>query len=120
MGAACDQCAPRFFHLVERKTYKKGCVSCFCNGLEVDCQSSDMSYSKLVAKFDGDDDTWKISDRFVESQHEVEVVSNGIEFSRFGEFNNVEMFFLVPAKFKGSKVRQSKYIKTKKTVFLKN
>ena len=80
-------------------------MSCFCNGLEVECQSSDLRYSKLVAKFESDDETWMISDRFVKTKHEVEVVnSNGIEFSRFGEFSNVDMFFLVPAKFKGSKV----------------
>ena len=90
--------------MVEQKSHKKGCVSCFCNGLEVDCKSSDLRYATVEAKFNGDAEIWKISDRFIENQYEVEVVDAGIEFNKLSEYPDVEMFFLVPSKFKGNKV----------------
>lgn len=104
VGTLCDQCAPKFFHMVEQKSHRKGCVSCFCNGLEVDCKSSDLRYTTVEAKFNGDEETWKISDRFIENQYDVEIVDAGIEFDKLSEYPDVEMFFLVPSKFKGNKV----------------
>ena len=93
--------------MVEQKSHKKGCVSCFCNGLEVDCASSTQRYGKLMAKFEGDDEEWKISDRFIETKLEMETIDGGIEFTRFNEFKDLDMFILVPNKFKGNMVNNS-------------
>ena len=35
-GRFCDECEDGFFNLVMKKLdYKNGCMSCFCNGLDV-------------------------------------------------------------------------------------
>lgn len=105
MGVNCDQCAPKFFHLVEQKSYRRGCISCFCNGLEVQCESSRLHYASLAAKFDGSEqEQWQISDRFIETKLELEQVDQGVEFARFNEFSELDMYILVPSKFKGNKV----------------
>lgn len=106
VGIYCDQCAPKYFNLVEQKYHKKGCLSCFCNGLEVDCESSQMHYHKLKAQFDSEGHEWQISDRFIETKKDLDVVDDSIEFTRFNEFSNKELYFLVPSKFKGNKVNQ--------------
>ena len=47
---------------------------------------------------------WKISDRFTELSEAVEIVDSGIEFSRFDEFRNKDLYFIAPDKFKENKV----------------
>lgn len=91
--------------MIPKKDYKRGCLSCFCNGQNVDCTSSDLSYGKLSANFDTESDDWYVSDRFLELENLLleKVDDRSVEFNKFEEFRNSELFVLVPQKFKGNK-----------------
>jgi len=113
IGKLCDQCAPRHFNLITHRYYKKGCLSCFCNGLDVNCFSSDLFYNKLEANFENDSDQWKISDKFTKLTENVELVDGGIEFRRFDELKTngdmQDLYFIAPEKFKSNKVNRVVY-----------
>lgn len=101
-GRFCEHCKPYSFDLERVSPY--GCHRCFCNGLNVDCRSSDLSYSKLVADLEQDIQDWKISDKYLSRRESLEAVESKIEFTQFDEFDSKDLFFLVPSKFKGNKV----------------
>ena len=110
IGPYCDRCAPRSFNLITHRYYKKGCLTCFCNGLDVNCFSSDLFYNKLEANFESEGAKWKLSDKFTKLSEDVDVVDNGVEFSRFDELkpSSQDLYFIVPEKFKDNKVNSRK------------
>ena len=111
-------CAPRSFHLVRNRAYKRGCMPCFCNGLNVQCESSQAHYAHLEASADDEDDegtnpqqgfSWLIADKFTHKKHPVSWRSEqGIFFDKFTqEFNETQrtdLYFLVPRAFLGNKL----------------
>ncbi len=104
-GRYCDQCASRSFHLVTKRDYKRGCLPCFCNGLDVECHSSNKFYGKIESDFYREGDSWYITDKFTNMNEHLEIINNNaIEFSRFNQFKDYELFLIPPAKFKGNKV----------------
>ena len=111
IGRFCDQCAPKHFNMLRdasqsSKPSKRGCLSCFCNGLDVDCQSSDLNYEAIRSSFEyGSSDDWKISDKFTRLKEDVDVNEDGIEFTRFDEYQDTDLYFLPSRKFGGNRVR---------------
>lgn len=103
IGKYCDQCDQQHFNLITHREYKRGCLSCFCNGLEVDCKSSDLVYNELRADFDNEHSEWTISDKYTKSRHSLDLVENGLEFSNFNSIEE-DAFLIVPDKFKGNKL----------------
>ena len=83
-------------------------MSCFCNGLDVNCFSSDLFYNKLEANFDNESNLWKISDKFTKLNENVELIDGAIEFNRFDELKSSgdvqDLYFIVPEKFRNNKV----------------
>lgn len=104
-GRYCDQCATGSFNLVTNREYRRGCLSCFCNGLDVNCASSKQYYGKIEADFYREGDSWIISDRYTRMNEHLEIINNNaIEFTRFNQFKDYELYLLAPDKFKGNKV----------------
>ena len=104
-GPYCDQCLPKHFNLIEDVKHKKGCLTCFCNGLDVDCESSSqLFYNKIKTNFEAEYQDWFITNKFTKFNESVLLDGNSIVFNRFDEFKNEELFFIVPSKFKGDKV----------------
>jgi hypothetical protein len=79
-------------------------LPCFCNGLPVECRSSSMDYIKFNPGFNQNGNEWSISDKYTRIRERVDVKNNGIEFKRFNEFPNQELYFIASEKFKGNKV----------------
>ena len=94
--------------------HKKGCLSCFCNGLSVSCKSSQYHYEPIESDFEAEFTDWHVSNKFTKIFRDVELNENGISFSEFNdeELNNEELYFIVPSKFKGDKVSCSSYLVT--------
>jgi hypothetical protein len=89
------------------KNPRRGCQSCFCNGLEVTCHTSHLFYEKITAAFDEEIESWQVTDRYMEHVTHVDSVANQLEFTRFDEFtaeDQADLFFLVPDKFKNNKL----------------
>lgn len=107
VGRLCDKCAERSFNLITHRYYKKGCLSCFCNGLTVGCFSSDLYYNKLEADFTNESNQWKISDKFTRTTEDVELVEKAIQFNKFEDLkeNFRDLYFIVPEKFKNNKIK---------------
>ena len=99
-GSQCDECKPRHFDLNEDNL--KGCLSCFCNGLSVECKSSDLYYRKELADFKNED--WYISNKYTETKEKVNIIDNGIQFNINNKFENEDLFFIVSSKFNGNHV----------------
>ncbi|RNA27034.1 basement membrane-specific heparan sulfate proteoglycan core isoform X8 [Brachionus plicatilis] len=104
VGKFCDQCAAHSFNLVTNHEYKRGCLSCFCNGLEVQCQSSNLVYEALRADFATESHDWSIGDKFTKNVQALQLVNGGLEYSDFNIFRDREAFFIAPDKFKGNKL----------------
>lgn len=79
-------------------------MPCFCNGLDVECTSSNFYYNKLESSFEIEIDEWFLTDRYTHLKENLELKDNGIEFTRFDEFLNKDLYLLVPDKYKGNKV----------------
>lgn len=82
-------------------------MTCFCNGMEVECSSSNMYYNKIESNFNKEGNEWILSDKKTElklnlmaNHHE-----NSIEFNKIMEHRNKELFFIAPQKYRGNKVR---------------
>ncbi len=87
------------------KKHQKGCLTCFCNGLSVDCESSNLFYNQLTSDFEKEYKDWHISNKFTTFKEEVNYGENNqITFDKFDNFKNEELFFIIPEKFKGDKV----------------
>lgn len=84
--------------------YKRGCLSCFCNGLEVECQPSSLVYENNRADFASESHDWSIGDKFTKNVQGLMFANNGLEYSDFNIFQDKEAFFIVPEKFKGNKI----------------
>ena len=92
---------------MKRKDGKKStCALCFCNGLQVDCQSSNLNYNRIESKFDEtvNIDGWTVSNKQMTLRADVRQTDNAIEFSQFEDFNNDELYFIAPQKFLGNKL----------------
>lgn len=92
---------------MKRKDGKKStCALCFCNGLQVDCQSSNLNYNRIESKFDEtvNIDGWTVSNKQMTLRADVRQTENAIEFSQFEDFNNDELYFIAPQKFLGNKL----------------
>ncbi len=100
----CDQCKPKYFNLVEDKSHKKGCLTCFCNGLSIDCKSSDFKYNQISANFKKEHEEWRVTNKFTHFEKDVLLQNDQIVFENFNEHESEELFFIVPKKFKGDKV----------------
>lgn len=70
----------------------------------MNCDSSSLFYNKVEAVLENEGSEWKISDRFTELSEAVEIVDGGIEFNRFDDFRDKELYFIAPDKFKENKV----------------
>lgn len=81
-------------------------MSCFCNGLSVDCESSTHRYSQIDSDFESEYTDWYVSNKFTKLNETVDLQEGGVGFDRFEEFENEELYFIVPPKFRGNKVRQ--------------
>lgn len=80
-------------------------MKCFCNGLNVDCQSSDLFYGRIQSEFLGNDDEWQIKDR--NSNELLPLQMNGeagVKFVDFQEHPEKDFYFLAPKKFLGNKI----------------
>ncbi|CAF0871328.1 unnamed protein product [Brachionus calyciflorus] len=104
IGKYCDQCAEQSFNLMTQRDYKRGCLSCFCNGLEVECQSSDLSYETMEANFESEYKDWTISDKFTKSSEQLELSNGALEFNNFDLYRDQEAFLIVPQRFKENKL----------------
>lgn len=105
-GTLCDKCKPNYFNFLNDMNHKKGCLSCFCNGLSVSCKSSQYHYEPIESDFEAEFTDWHVSNKFTKIFRDVELNENGISFSEFNdeELNNEELYFIVPSKFKGDKL----------------
>ena len=103
-GRYCDRCKPQNFNLMTHKNAQRGCQRCFCNGLDVNCRSSEMFYEKISANFEEEAESWQIRNRFLNETKPVTLVGQNIEFDLFDEFENRDLFFIVPTKFLDNKV----------------
>jgi laminin, gamma 1 len=104
-GYYCDQCKPRHFNLAREN--KRGCIQCFCNGLqEVSCRSSNLYYNKIVSNFNNNNDDWTIANARNDLKLPVTVLNgdNCIQFTSFDEYPQEELYFIAPPKFRGNKV----------------
>lgn len=101
-GDYCDECKPRYFNLLNDKNNRKGCLSCFCNGLSVECQKSNLFYRKKISEFENED--WYLSNKFTQLKESLNIIQNGVEFNRINNFDNEDLYFIVSSKFKGNHV----------------
>lgn len=108
-GYNCDSCIENSFNLVENRNYKDGCMSCFCNGLNVNCKSSQLFYNKIYGNFDEEGKDWIVRDRDCQIKEDVFVENNGIEFDLFDRYDK-DLYFEAPAKFRGNKVGKIFYL----------
>lgn len=89
--------------------HKKGCLSCFCNGLSVGCKSSQFHYEPIMSDFEVEFSDWQVSNKFTKIFRDVELNEYGISFNEFDdeELKNEELYFILPSKYKGDKVSDS-------------
>lgn len=100
-GKSCDQCKSKHFNLDANN--KKGCLSCFCNGLSVDCKSSDLYYRKEISDFANED--WYLSNKYTQLKENVQLIENGVQYNKIKSHSNEDLYFIVSSKFKGNHVR---------------
>jgi len=103
-GLLCDKCKSNYYNFLEDINDKKGCLSCFCNGLSVNCESSKDHYMQIECNFENEHTDWYVSNKFTKLNEAVDLEETGIGFSRFEEFKDEELYFIVPEKFRGNKV----------------
>jgi heparan sulfate proteoglycan 2 (perlecan) len=77
---------------------------CFCNGLEVHCEASNLYYNKIESRFQDNDDGWRVNNKFNNLSTSLNLKENGVEFVEFDEFPGEELFFYAPVKFLGNKL----------------
>ncbi len=105
-GQYCNQCPSKYYFLKRRDGKKSSCARCFCNGLQVDCQSSNLNYNRIESKFDEtvNIDGWTVSNQKITIRADVRQIENAIEFSQFEDFKNDDLYFIAPEKFLGNKL----------------
>ena len=107
MGVYCNQCPGKHYYLKRKDGKKSSCALCFCNGLQVDCRSSNLNYNKIESKFyeSANADGWTVNNKQRNLLNaETRTNENGIEFVQFEEFQNDDLYFFAPAKFVGNKL----------------
>jgi hypothetical protein len=71
---------------------------------KVNCRSSDLYYNTIDSKFQGDSEDWTIVDDKKSFKTNLNVQRGYIEFNQFDEFQNQELFFAAPRKYKGNRL----------------
>ena len=80
-------------------------MKCFCNGLNVDCGSSDLYYKQISSTFyRGEDEGWKIFVRETEEALPVSINGEGIKFTEFADNQEKDFYFSAPEKYKGNRL----------------
>ena len=89
--------------------YIRGCRTCFCNGLEVACRSSDLYYNRVRSRFQDSGEGWKIrnTNELIPSANLKISAPGTLEFSNVQSFPGQDLYFVAPAEFTGNKVRIS-------------
>lgn len=99
-----QQCPERQFPFRRRDSRKQGCTPCFCNGLQVNCYSSNLYYHKIQSTFQNSNEDWSINNRERSLRAPVNPRRNNIEFTRFADYPDQDLYFYAPQKFLGNKL----------------
>ena len=70
----------------------------------MNCRSSDLFYNTIDSKFQTNSEDWTIADNTKSLITYLNVQRGYIEFNQFDEFQNEELYFAAPSKFKGNKL----------------
>lgn len=80
------------------------CATCFCNGLDVDCEQSKLFYTKIESKFIESDDGWRVDNKHGNLTTSVDLKQESIQFLEFHDFPGEDLFFYAPPKYLGNKL----------------
>jgi hypothetical protein len=89
---------------------KQSCVPCFCNGLAVDCESSNLVYNKIRSNFEVDDEQWYVANANGEAVKKLNVKveqdsSKSLNWLTLTEFpKNEDLYLIAPNKYRGNKL----------------
>ncbi len=100
-GNNCDECKPGHFYLDSNNV--RGCQKCFCNGLNVNCQSSDLNYERHKSTFETEN--WKVSN-LIDDLNSAKLIASqeGLDFVNIRDFTDPKLYLVAPSKYNRNKV----------------
>ncbi len=86
-----------FYSVWKNLAYEKNLTSCFCNGLEVECKSSDQYYKKIVSDYVNED--WFITNKYINYKESVGLYQYGVYHTDLQRFSDHKLYYIVPSKY---------------------
>ncbi|CAF0767900.1 unnamed protein product [Brachionus calyciflorus] len=102
-GTFCDQCQYQQFHLVIENRNSL-CAQCFCNGLNVNCRSSNLFYDRIESSLVRDNEDWSINNLDRSLRTPLITRDRSLEFRSFEDYPSEDFYFYAPARYLGNKL----------------
>lgn len=80
------------------------CAQCFCNGLRVNCRSSNLFYDQISSDFRFNNQDWTINNLERSLSTNLFTENGYLEFRDFESYPNNDLFFFAPASYLGNKL----------------